>query len=591
MLQGPESVAGVIAILEAADQVLRRLGAGPSGPAGEEIRCRLATLNSRVDSLRKIMGGSGPGEANPLSPALVEREAGRGLLLPTLIESLDELAEIRCLARREDHPDASEIDGEITRVLEANGHLGRAIEEAVTVRLGPGRGGAVALVCVVKGKANMEVLPLGEGEEVLVGTGELCDLRFANRSAGDCRCRIICRGGRVSLEVLDPAPPIVVAGEKRREAQLSNSDIVCLSSECWIQVVLPGSGRVGREASDRIRRREALDDSQADLVPVRSCAGGCGKSLGPQEVKGEGAVALAGETFCVPCIAEGKGAFDRIDDYVILHRIAQGGMGEVFLAVGRSSRSLVALKILGGLHAEEAESIVRFFREARVGEGLRHPNLIAFLGSGRFEGSPYLVMEYARGSTIGERIRKKGPLKPGLAVHVAYQVTMALSYAHAMDVVHRDIKPENLLLDRRGIVRVLDMGLAKTMSSAGESGVTAKGAAMGTLHYMAPEQLVDALSVDHRADIYSLGATLYEMVAGERPFAGGGRASVVANILAGTFPPLAHRAPGVPAELERIVRRAMARDPDARYPSADEMGRELAALHSSILASDTRQAP
>ncbi|MBI4613159.1 MAG: serine/threonine protein kinase [Planctomycetes bacterium] len=579
MLKGPESVAGVIALIEATDAIAMRLEAKLPGRAGEEMRRSLVALRSRVDELQRIVGRPGRGGAGS-EPCRAEVEPG--ILLPSLVESLDGLVEIRRLARSASHPDVAEIDLAITKVLEANQDLGRSIEEAETLRLGKERRGAAALVCVVKGNANREVLPLGEGEEVLVGSGRDCHLRFAHESAGDRRCRIVSRRGSVRLEVLDPARPVVVNGEKRGEALLRNSDVACLSSECWIQVVLPGRDREGREASDRIRRRQALEDSQADLVPFRSCAGGCGKSLGPAEVKEESAVALEGATYCVPCVAEGKGDFDWIDDYALLHRIAQGGMGEVFLAVRRSPQTLVALKILKGVHGKDAESIVRFFREARVGGKLRHPNLIAFLGSGRYEDAPYLVMEYARGRTIGERIRRKGPLEIALAVQVAYQVTKALAYAHSMDVVHRDIKPENIILDAGGHVRVLDMGLAKHMSSAGESGVTGKGTAMGTLHYMPPEQIEDARSADHRADIYSLGATLYEMVSGTRPFAGSGHASMAAKILSGNFPPLQDLVPGVPEELEKIVRRAMARDPDARYPSAAEMGADLKALHSLV---------
>ena len=274
--------------------------------------------------------------------------------------------------------------------------------------------------------------------------------------------------------------------------------------------------------------------------------------------------------------------FESIDDYAGVRRLGAGGMGEVYLVVRKATGELAALKALRRCDRSGAESIVRFCREARTGHLLDHPNVIRYLDTGYARGLHYLVLEYGGGRTVRDVLVHKGRLGVRLGIQVAYQVSKALEHALTHDVVHRDIKPENILIDRTKTVRLLDLGLAKSMSESGLSGVTRPGTVLGSLAYSAPEQLEDARRADHRSDIYSLGVVLYEMVSGRRPIAGHSPAEIVSAVMSGRYSSIRDVAPDAPEELERILARAMARRPEDRYPDPTEMGAALKALYASL---------
>ena len=240
----------------------------------------------------------------------------------------------------------------------------------------------------------------------------------------------------------------------------------------------------------------------------------------------------------------------------ILELIGQGGMGIVYKARQRSLDRIVALKILPLDTAGDPAFEERFVRESRTLAQLTHPNIVTVFDSGKVGGFFYLVMEYVDGVNLRTAIAAQA-LTPADALEVVRQVCDALQHAHDAGVVHRDIKPENILLDGRGRVQIADFGLAKLLGRTPiEISLTATHQVLGTFRYMAPEQIERPMSVDHRADIYSLGVVLYELLTGELPL---GRFALPSE--RGT----------VDAGLDRVVLRALEHDPGRRYQHASEL--------------------
>jgi hypothetical protein len=240
----------------------------------------------------------------------------------------------------------------------------------------------------------------------------------------------------------------------------------------------------------------------------------------------------------------------------ILELIGQGGMGAVYKARQPSLDRFVAVKLLPAEAGRDPAFAERFGREARALARLSHPNVVAVHDVGRAGDFYYFVMEYVEGVNL-RRLLREGRLPPEQALQIVPQICDALQYAHEEGVVHRDIKPENILLDRKGRVKIADFGLAKLLGrDTGGFTLTGSRQVMGTLYYMAPEQIERPLEVDHRADIYSLGVVFYELLTGQVPV--------------GRFPMPSEKA-GTDAFLDEVVLHALEREPDRRYQHASEI--------------------
>ncbi|HTU79446.1 MAG TPA: Stk1 family PASTA domain-containing Ser/Thr kinase [Solirubrobacteraceae bacterium] len=258
--------------------------------------------------------------------------------------------------------------------------------------------------------------------------------------------------------------------------------------------------------------------------------------------------------------------------YRVISRLGSGGMADVYLAHDTLLGREVAVKLLHHHFAEDQEFVERFRREASSAAGLSHPNIVAIFDRGEWNGTYYIAMEYVAGRSLKTIVREQGALDPAAAIEVVVQILRAARFAHRRGVIHRDLKPHNVILDEEGRARVTDFGIAR----AGASDMTLTGSIMGTAQYLSPEQ-AQGLAVSASSDLYSIGVILYELLTGVVPFEGETAVAIAfKQVSAEPYPPSAVN-PALPASLDAVVLRALAKDPAERYASADEL---IAALEA-----------
>ena len=284
-------------------------------------------------------------------------------------------------------------------------------------------------------------------------------------------------------------------------------------------------------------------------------------------------------------VYSGRGAGLILGNYVILDKIGQGGMGRVFKARHRRMKRLVALKELPASMTRSNRALKRFQREVEVAGQLDHPNIVTAFDADETSGSVFLVMEFVDGQNLAKLVDVHGPFSVEDAVHCTLQAARGLQYAHQRGIIHRDIKPQNLLLDSNGNVKILDMGLVTFARDANETinddALTKENQIVGTIDYMSPEQAEDTRHADARADIYSLGCTLFRILTGRTMYDGG---STMKRLLAHReqpIPSLCDERDDIPASLDTIFQKMVAKRAEDRIQSMGELVIALEAIQET----------
>jgi eukaryotic-like serine/threonine-protein kinase len=268
--------------------------------------------------------------------------------------------------------------------------------------------------------------------------------------------------------------------------------------------------------------------------------------------------------------------------YQIEATLGEGGMARVYRGTDGVLGRPVAIKVLADRYANDDTFVTRFRREAQAAAALNHPNVVSVFDTGDDGQAHYIVMEYVPGQTLADVLKREGPLDPDRAARIAEDVATALQAAHERGLVHRDVKPGNVMIDPEGRTKVMDFGIAR---AAANDTLTQTGAVLGTAAYLSPEQ-ARGDAVDARSDIYSLGCVLYEMLTGRPPFTGDSPVAIAyAHVNDQPDSPTAHRR-GVPPELEAVTMRALAKDPDDRYPSAEAFRAAIAAARGAGVSTE-----
>ena len=263
---------------------------------------------------------------------------------------------------------------------------------------------------------------------------------------------------------------------------------------------------------------------------------------------------------------------EKIGRYQVLERVGKGGMGVLYRGFDPVLDREVAIKLMHADFSEDTEQMrPRFYREARAAAKLNHRNIVTIFEFAEESNVPYIVMEFLKGTPLGARMHSQPPLTIDDKLNVVAQLCDGLSYAHEQGVVHRDVKPDNVFILEDGQVKLLDFGIAKLQTST----LTRQGDVLGSASYMSPEQVGGSESVDGRADIFSTGVVLYEMLTGKKPFEGDSPTAVIVKILKDDPNPIDAAATALPADVIAAVMKALQKDPANRFQTADEMSREL----------------
>ncbi len=262
-----------------------------------------------------------------------------------------------------------------------------------------------------------------------------------------------------------------------------------------------------------------------------------------------------------------------VGSYDLLEKIAEGGMGAIYRGRHRESGQIVAIKIMPPHIAQNPVLLKRFEQEFRAASRLDHPNIVRALDYSDNGNMPYLVMEFVEGESLGQKLEREGRMSESDAIRIIAQVAQGLHRAHKQNLVHRDVKPDNILVTPDGIAKLADLGLVKETET--DLNLTKTGRGLGTPHFMAPEQFRNAKNADIRCDIYSLGATLYQMVTGELPFRSNGPLDAWMKKIQNELTAPRQLVPTLSDRLDWAIRRAMSADPDKRPISCREFIEDL----------------
>jgi serine/threonine protein kinase len=413
---------------------------------------------------------------------------------------------------------------------------------------------------------------------LLIGRGEQARLRLDDIRASRLHCRI--ELGARGLEVVDQgsANGTFLNGQLVMRSPVKDGDELRVGdSMLRLKLELPGGG--SRE-----------DEKSEDVFGREFACRECGRSISLETFAEGDVLEFADRFICPKCaqlasLLEPGGAVEAAiceqlahDGFTDLERLSVPGVVPLFRARRAGLGQPVAIKAIASGRGTREKQVQRFLREARIVAQLSHPNIVQIFDVRRSGAIIYIVMEALEGLSLLQEIEARRRIDVRRALAIALSITRGLVHAHALGIVHRDLKPANVMVTDEGAVKLIDFGLAKMLTK--DMSITQPGEALGTLAYAAPEQLRDAAIVDARADIFSLGATIYHMLAGRPPFGGlRGHELPALPVESGAADPLDAHVDGLPKEVLRLVERAMARKPEDRFPTAAEA---LAAIEDAI---------
>ncbi len=425
---------------------------------------------------------------------------------------------------------------------------------------------------LVRGARANETIALDDNQTVVLGRGTEATFRIQDPSISRRHCQISNTPRGLLIADLGSSNGTYVNGQRLGTGwlPLSPGDVVVLGQN-EIRVLAPNQPQSA-----------VYPGGGQGAAPGYRC-GHCQRAITPQEIQqNRYRQDTNGRLVCAECLAKLDFDPNMVEGYRIEKKLGQGAFGAVFKAVALKSNEVCALKTIKPQLVSSEKDIQRFFREADTGRQLVHPSILRVFDAGESKGVHFIAMEYIDGREVSKLIEEYGRLDVGYAMRMTIQIANALQHAFERGIVHRDIKPENVMVTSQGVAKLVDFGLAKSFAQAGQSGLTAPGEGMGTLAYMPPEQLDNALNADQRSDIYSLGATLYHMLTGSRPFNEKTTRSFIMKILNAQPPPARSLNPQVPQALEDILTRAMAKAPDDRYQKPAEMEADLRELFQEL---------
>ncbi len=449
---------------------------------------------------------------------------------------------------------------------------------------------------------------LSEGGVITFGRSGANDVVFTDCKVSRNHMRITNRGGKVSVDDLGSNNGTYVNGKRVSTAQLAMGDrvhlgdsVLELSAVDAPEVAQLRAGktkptpRAGEEEAAQthwIRQQppapalrptaKATYDKFEDLarfdelafVATHKFCDACGRVIPKKEVQERQAKVVGGYLYCRECAEQMTRGV--IGPYKIIEQIGKGTTGAVYRAEHGTMKRVVAVKVLLKYLTTDETAVQRFLREARAGAILNHPNIVQTFDAGEDNGTYYIVMEFVKGRLLEDMVREEGPLSPPRAVDIVIQVARALEYAFELKIVHRDLRPAHIVITEDNIAKVIDMGMAKSLQAAGlASTVSSSMGTPSTIEFAAPEQIVAPKTVDCRTDIYTLGTTLYFMLAGQPPFRACNVKQYLQQITTGSFKPLKEANPSTPSRLCELVERMMHRDMGKRFATPAECRKEL----------------
>ena len=431
----------------------------------------------------------------------------------------------------------------------------------------------VSTLTVLHGKGKGKTFLLRPGNPVHIGRGISNEISIPDTRLSRVHCRFEYVGPRCVLSDLNSSNGTLVNGRRVNKAALQNGDTITVGDLNLCYTSSEG-GKPAPAATVLEKKEGGWSFKFCDR---------CDGSIPESEFENGRACEIDGKFYCYECGGADPFLGEEVGGCRVIEKLGQGGMGSVYRAQHVETDKEVALKLIVA-DADETDktAVQRFVREARSGKKLAHPNIVQLYDAGENENVYYIVMEFVKGQSIDEILQKEGKFGLIQAFDVAIQIARALSHAYEQKVIHRDIKPDNIIITSDGIVKLADLGLAKSLADPAAAGVTQSGMFLGTLDYMPPEQATDAKNVDHRADIYSLGATLFHMVTGKSPYQGFTPVQVIRKMMTEEIRSPKELRPSLPEPVCKVILKMMRRRPEERYQTPDELLKHLEALRRAI---------